>query len=267
MIAKEALIYAKGGGEGHFTRGRLLRSWLQELDIPATLVVREDQIIKLPKAVSSIPSACSFTHVFVDTFPRGWRDELGSIRSRYPKGKLFLVRRFGRELSPEKEYNHLLSPYPEKESEWEGGAKDNEAHLGWICREIRFESKKGKLLILDSGRKLPTDLLAKMQKHAQSLGFEVEVLFRWNENTTFQGEKVFVVGAGYNNFYEWLRTGVDAVFLPLSRRWDDQYARARKFGRSMENLKDWEDWLEKSIPTKALDPILFARPHSLESFL
>lgn len=254
MTPIRSLIYAVGGGLGHAMRGReLQRRLLEREGIRAHLLVRpgsEERLGVDPElpvssaGIDGLALAESADHLWVDTFPRGWRGELdaGWI-ARF--GRSWLVSRINR--APDWEegaraYSAILNPYPEGLDEWES-PPPRATSVGWITRRspFRFEPDRRGLLALDPRSELPERSVALLGRLARRHGLRFELARSLPETVT--DTKVLCVGAGYNLVYETLGAGGDLRFIPLRRRYDDPARRVRLLGLGVPTLEELDGWL------------------------
>ena len=255
----EFLIYAVGGGKGHFVRGRTLQRLISESGRSSMLLVIPGSDADFPpdgttentariysNGSSEALRSCAATTIIVDTFPFGWRNELSiDLVNAFPQ-KIFLGR-FHRNLQWEAVtavYDHILLPYPLAESEWEYTPRESKC-LGFLVRSDapHWDFLEKRLVVVDIERRLSEKLFRIFEKIALRAGFSLQI--EQNLTQQFCGEKFIVIGAGYNTFYETLRAGADALFMPIKKRFDDQFMRANRFQRTAESLRSVEQWLTK----------------------
>lgn len=249
-----ALVYARGGGHGHAMRGAELQRALCARGWRVELLVAPGSARHLPAPPpGGSRSTAGWAEALaggardllvVDTFPLGWEGEIApSDLRRF--GRAVLVARFNRD--PElaagaRPYQAVLNPYPADLDEWaEPPARS--WHAGWLVRPAPTAVSCGgdRFVVLDPGARLPPVLAGKLAVRARALGLRLTLLRRWPREV--RAAKLLVVGAGYNTVYELAPAHADLRFFPLARRHDDQVRRARRVGRSVEELGQLLRWL------------------------
>lgn len=248
---RDAVVYAVGGGSGHAVRGAAVQARLPG----ALLVVRRGS---LPPAVTPtgpvretdgpLPPEALVRGgtLLVDTFPTGWLGRL-PIEAQAGFSRRVLVARAildGTAPLPGTEsFDEIWSPYPEGASEWRCPLPAA-IHTGHLLRSwpVRWTRERGpRLHVWDPGRRVDAALAAVIAKAARRVGLSVDLV--QGPPVAARARKHFVIGAGYNTFYESRRQGVDTAHLPIRRRWDDQAARASRFGRAIRTPQELATWL------------------------
>lgn len=260
-MTASALIYALGGGHGHAMRGQSVQQMLAQRGCDARLFLRNGSERHLTTAEKFGPTtlvenfdvcrAPAADLLIVDTFPSGWQGELqASFFSRF-QHKTFIAR-FNRNVVLSRDcaqYDSVLFPYPEGANEWPANSA-NGASIGYLLRRDRpvWIPTSRTLAIIDTERRCSPQILSQIVENARQCGFRSEVVHSYT--THLSGEKLLVVGAGYNSFYELLQQHADAVFIPIHKRYDDQVRRCEMWGRRMQSLRQLRAWLDDRSFTK-----------------
>ncbi|NJD07853.1 MAG: hypothetical protein FIA97_15375 [Methylococcaceae bacterium] len=264
------LIYAIGGGHGHARRGWLLQRLLARSGQTALLLIRpgSDRYLpegKLPRIYAESladPDLAPLTGrpsagIVVDTFPRGWREELNEdLLGRY-ETRLWLARHSNNHGAADATpYHRVLSPYPAECCEWDGQLP-MARHCGYVvdAGHLDFKPDRRHFVLVDSEHRCNSRLLELLRAAARKAGLEFHS--HRHLHTPIRAAKLLVVGAGYHSFYECLGQDTDVRFLPIRKRHDDQFRRAKRYDRSLNSLDDLMPWL-------AAPPVAQAIPARLD---
>lgn len=253
----DTLIYAVGGGHGHFIRGRTLQERLAAEGRSTLLLAREGSapdgvaprgdvrwVKGSGEAIATAMEDVRAESILVDTFPGGWRGELkGDVLTRFPRR--VLVARYRRQVDWDKVgavYEELLLPYPVDRNEWEW-SPPHASFAGFIVRRDapRWRREGRDLVLVDTHRRCRPALVDVIQRCAVRHGLGFRCLDRIGGD--LRASRALVVGAGYNTFYELILQGAEARFFPLERRHDDQYRRASLWNRAITGLAGLDAWL------------------------
>ena len=269
MIAKglkttgPVLIYAVGGGLGHAVRGLCLQSLLREEGRESLVLVRDtafghpqlpaEGVVQPYRGGSLQEFSSSFDCLLVDTFPQGWQEEFSDEALLGFSERIFLARyqkRFDWHLV-RKFYQRILFPYPMQFSEWGDLAKTGE-FCGHVLREkcCRWVHETDDLVLIDSGGRTSQQFHEVLRSLCRAQSRTFRIVDSYSPNDEIFGAKFLFVGAGYNTFYEVLRQNVDARFLPLLKRYDDQKRRVQMFRKGLFSLGELKDWLAQRIPVQ-----------------
>lgn len=251
----EYLIHAVGGGQGHARRGCLIQRVLARAGKRAALVIRPGAGRYLPESSGpryyaeglDDPALAELRRrlprkLIADTFPAGWRGELdGDWLGRFEHAAL--IARHGWRLPGQPaRYDRILTPYPAHRSEWDedpAGAKP----AGYVIDPAHLDIRPGgeSFAVLDPEGRCAERMLAVLAKAARRAGLSLD--YRRRADPPFRCRKLLVVGAGYHSFYELLGMGLDLRFLPVRKRYDDQFRRVGRFGLALTGLDGLLDWL------------------------
>lgn len=265
----DVLLYARGGGFGHAMRGAALQRLLVERGHRVRLLVEPGSERHLPVPTDpraevycgTLPHALDhasggFDTLIVDSFPRGWNDEIDdAILARFDHR--MLVSRYNRDpdfVSDAARYHRLLNPYPEHLDEWPSPLA-RAHHTGWLVRPapMRVVPDDETLVVFDPGGRAPSTLLMRLSNFARSHRLRLRHLRRTEREV--RAAKFLCIGAGYNTVYELAHTAADIRFVPLARRFDDQAWRVSRVRRSAGTLADVAAWI--AAPVRA-QPIVDA---------
>ena len=234
---KSALIYALGGGNGHFQRAVILSKYFANTTIMHQVKPSFSclETVVYPKSENLISWSSSFIQenpssfdcVVVDTFPQGIGHELHQrILAEYSQS--FLVARYLRaeQYSGYQEscswYTKVLLPYSPNDSEWDVSPKG--IYIGTLTRPISISIEKSvELCIIGNPNKIP------IRWHSLFPSSTCIVQHRFH--TLPKAHRYLCVGAGYNLFWELHSIGVSAGHIALEKRYDDQFLRAGRLGR------------------------------------
>lgn len=184
----------------------------------------------------------------VDTFPDGWMGRFPRDQQRGLFRRRLLVARAvfgGRKTLPGTgDFDGVGSPYAAGADEWQIELPGSRA-LGLILRPHawRVAPQPGLFQVVDPSGRCDAGVLRVFAKAAARAGRRVAYRRRYSDVLT--GAKILFVGAGYHTFYEALREGADARFIPLPKRWDDQSARARRYGLAVSTPSALLEWLRE----------------------
>lgn len=255
----DIVIFAAGGGRGHVTRALCIADAVDGarsicLLVPPALVEEVRCAARMrgkaPIAVAETSQLGRLTGetLVVDTFAGGPSGEVsGTILRRYRRRVLVARYRRGDDSELRARYDTVVIPYPASTCEWRasGRAAPGGIHVGYILRASAVASARadGRLLVVDPGFRANATVLRTIRRIAAHYGMRAEHIHRFDDPMT--AERYLVVGAGYNLFYEMMRSGVDARFLPVEKRFDDQSLRAVMFGRAVTGPADVAAWLSQ----------------------
>lgn len=269
------VIDARGGGFGHAMRGALLAdAWvLRGHDVilcvlegstahlkthaEVHVVTRELRCAQLPDADLLV----------VDTFAEGFAGEWTKRElARYPRRALLARHRKDAPLGRHRDYDFVWLPYSAALDEWPAPLPDAQP-VGIIAREVDLEQdpKSGALAVFDPGGRLDAGARATIERLATAARRPLRWLTRLSGR--IEAAKLLCIGAGYGTFYELARRPLDVGFLPLSRRSDDQRARARMHQRAADSLEATLAWLRAEHLPRCLPTSHFATRHSLGALL
>jgi hypothetical protein len=251
----EWLIHAIGGGHGHARRGFLLQRLLSRAGISALLLMRPGADRYLPEAAgprlyAESPADADLARLYrnpprkliVDTFPAGWRGELdGAWLGRFER--TVLIARHGHDLPGRTDaYARVLTPYPEQRSEWDEAPAGARA-AGYVidAAHLAIQGDGDSFAVLDPEARCEGRVLALFSAAAKRAGLRFD--YRPRTDPPFRCRKLLAVGAGYHTFYELLGLGLDLRFLPVRKRYDDQFRRAGRFGLALTRPDSVLPWL------------------------
>lgn len=261
----DTLVYAIGGGHGHARRGWLVQQRLLESGRHAVLLVRPGSDRHLPASPGTrlYTRSLSEPHlaglrrrpprrILVDTFPRGWSNELDATSLGLFERRVWIAR-YARGLEEGREnYQHTLAPYPPARCEWTGRLK-GAVHPGYLvdAGHLAVEGGAAEFTVMDPEGRCNTRLQALFAGLARRAGLG----WRYARRMTrpLPARKLLVVGAGYHTFYELLGLGADLRFLPVKKRHDDQFRRAALFGLELTRLDQVLPWLAAPFQPVAED--------------
>jgi hypothetical protein len=256
----EVVVYAVGGGFGHAVRGSLLHHVLLKKNIRSVLVMRTDSCPKgyqiwgpsIEIADGKLPDFISGHTLIMDTFPNGWRNGLAIDEQLYRFSRRILVARaVGNGVTPlwgTETFDEILVPYPSGLSEWKC-AFPRSSPIGFTTRAIdknnRMDDKT--VAVVDFGDCIRPQFKAVLEKCADLSRTNISI-FDSTSYAMFSAlrfRKCLYIGAGYNTFYESLRMAEDALFLPLSRQFDNQFSRAKKWSKLADSPDAILSWLKR----------------------
>lgn len=251
----EWLIHAIGGGHGHARRGFLIQRLLAEAGISSLLLLRPGSDRYLPASEAPRLRAESLTDphlaalrrnlprkLIVDTFPLGWRGELGAGLLDGFERKI-LIARHGRHLpGGTTAYDRVLLPYPEHRGEWDDPPAGARA-AGYVIDAAHLSVKPDEtgFAVLDPEGRCAGRMLALLREAGERAGLRFD--HRREAHSPFRCRKLLSVGAGYHTFHELLGLGLDLRFLPVRKRHDDQFRRADRFGLALTGPEQLRPWL------------------------
>lgn len=252
----DCLIYAIGGGHGHARRGWLVQRALATHGIRSVLLIRPNADAFLPQDTTGRLYADRYDAalsdhlnrrlpraLITDTFPHGWRGELSPRLLRGFRTRIWLARYASGLARPDPGYEHVLTPYPPTRSEWPvepvgaraAGLLIDDSHL-------HLEPAPRTFLTFDPERRCAPGLIDTFARCGRRAGYSF--VYRTNALQPLAADKLLVVGAGYHTFYEMLGKDIDVRFVPIRKRWDDQFRRARMYQAELGGLDELMPWLE-----------------------
>jgi hypothetical protein len=256
-MTADTVIYARGGGLGHAARGLRIAELALSLGHHPLVLVRPDldaARLRPPEMLrnclsslrlSELMQNCKAETLWVDTFPWGWREEFSpTLLSKFRRR--FFLARYCRDLQwkdVQHCYHRIFLPYPETMSEWEE-IPVRAAHLGFVLREdsVFYADESRHMVLIDTEERCPASFIDGVRSLAQDTGLSFEYVPAFSH--CVRASKFLIVGAGYNTFYETLLKKIDARFLPVEKRYDDQFRRARLWRRGTESFAGIREWLE-----------------------
>lgn len=249
------LIYAVGGGSGHAVRGSVIQSLVTEAGKTSVLVVRPRVRHGGRSAghrVEWTPDGTSFRnicakHLVVDTFPSGWREELDTAFLRRFSSRIFIAR-FHRSLDwrmVSEDFDRILLPYDGSLCEWDD-APASARPTGFFLREgvPRYHHDSDELVLVDPEQRCSPHLRSVFARLAAEAGRDFQCVSEMGSNHS--GGKFLFAGAGYNTFFEALEQRIDARFIPVRKRHDDQHRRVARFERGAQSLLEIREWLRQA---------------------
>lgn len=149
-------------------------------------------------------------------------------------------------------YDRILTPYPAHRSEWDEDPAGARA-AGYIIDAAHIDIRPGGdgFAVLDPEGRCEGRMYAVLAKAARRAGLNLD--YRRRAAPPFRCRKLLAVGAGYHSFYELLGMGLDLRFLPVRKRYDDQFRRAERFGLALTGLDALLDWLTAPVAAIAED--------------
>ncbi len=248
-----ALIYALGGGRGHAQRAvvlaeRFSRSLvLHQCDEPPVRLPAGCQLQQIGPQWSIKPlrdlllSASGWAEtLLIDTFPGGVAGEVDhDVLSRY--ANTVLLRRYVRPGSyPDYEmraaaFAEQWLPYAATNCEWDGAVPGR--YIGSATRRLELaEGQPCELVVVGNPSQLPPAWTEALPADTKWLDGPFAALPR--------ARRYLSIGAGHNISYELRRLGADAAFVPLERRYDDQFRRADRHGAGIYSGAELRAFLE-----------------------
>ena len=256
MTAK-ALLYAVGGGWGHAKRAFVLAESLETLGYGITIVLSpnlkdffspkiKNKTLLFERWNSLNLKFSDYQLVIVDTFPRGTQQEI-QLSDLLKIEKRILITRINTETQWEKQaavFSDYWSPYPDEYKEWTHAFSDKEKSLGWVVGPS-FSFEKGKaLLIVDPRQLLPSFLRKRFAHLCKRSNLDCEIEENLIPEKKYSAKKILWVGAGYNSIYEHVGGAADIKFIPLKRRFDNQFSRAKKWNCDFDP-QFFVDWISR----------------------
>jgi hypothetical protein len=253
------LVYGAGGGWGHATRALEICNTLEQIGKQCMVYVsphakghaqashsEPERIFSESDCLERLLKSTHLSGIVVDTFPKGFQGELQRFVSSI-RTSLFVARYTsgGYRETEMLQYTHILSPYSEHTDEWEGSA-ERALYAGLIVkqRRIRLTSAlDGRFVVFDTARRITEGLAAALQKASRLAGLQLQLYSHLPAKCSAQ--KFYVIGAGYNTFYETCGQAVDIRYLPLKRKWDDQHRRADRYGLAIVDPLHLLAWLKQ----------------------
>lgn len=246
-----ARVYAVGGGRGHAVRGHAVQQLLLRSGIDTELRTR----FYRPDVV--VDQTNRGRILIVDTFPRGWRNELTpSLLDSY-KGKVFLARystttdwQYVR-----KHYDLVAYPYRGGWNEWPRPPLPGIC-IGMPLRSDPFAASQGSaaFVVLDPEGRCSHQLIDCFERIARGAGLDFQLRSATSQVTP--SHKLLVVGAGYNTFYELISLDIDVRFLPVRKRHDDQLRRCQTHSGDLHctSLTELALWISAPAAPRAVLP-------------
>ncbi|MFZ4699445.1 MAG: hypothetical protein ACOYMG_05300 [Candidatus Methylumidiphilus sp.] len=256
----EYLIYALGGGHGHARRGLLLQQALAQYGIASVVLLNPGSDIHFPVGGGPRHYALSLDDdrlarllrnppscLVIDTFPQGWRGEIDRHHlARF--AKTYWIARYSKNLGDiPTHFGRTLLPYPEGLGEWDRPWRPvwkKAIHTGYMVDASHWKiANAGRgFTVLDPEGRCSGRLLSAFARTAHRVGLD----FAYHRRLArpFDVAKLLVVGAGYHTFYELSGLGIDVRFMPVRKRYDDQFLRAGRFGLALSHLDQLLPWLD-----------------------
>lgn len=254
----QTMIYAAGGGYGHAMRGRALQLRLAaQGDNLSLLVIRpgassffqeDDGLAYTERAWREVLADFSVSttpprRLWVDTFPKGLNGEI-SQQDLALFSERHLIARLNCDPQWSAEgYSSVQCPYPASKDEWERRPL-KATYLGWLVRPNPYslDPDSKTLAVLDPHNHLGAAQIALIERITKRHGF------RWFRHDGRDGKlsasRVLSIGAGYNTVYETIDWSGDVIrFIPLRKRFDDQFRRLEVAGRGLYSLDELDAWL------------------------
>lgn len=266
MTAKKLLIYACGGGNGHLVRAiNYANSVANNSDAKK---YKKIEILTYKKSTKFAPNFDQNTSLLftdwstlysskngpskswkeydlvVDTFPLGHHEEIYPNQlSTFNSKKL--IARYSKDLKHlplHTLYDDVLLPYSEID-EWD--SKITGTKIGLLTRQepCRIINDHSAYAIVDPSQKIPTHLVKKISDFCMNKGKELNYYPKFSN--AILGEKVLVIGAGYNTFYELYGQSKHLRFFPLAKKYDDQFNRVDLHRCGIKNLSEILSWFDK----------------------
>lgn len=251
----DTLIYALGGGHGHARRGLLIQRLLAEAGRTSIVLLRPGSDVHFPHPAGPRLYAESLAEpalaalrrgpprrLVVDTFPGGWRGDLsGEILGQF-EHRILVARHARNPPGQSAAYERVLTPYPAGRSEWApepAGARP----AGYVIDASHVVAEPGgkSFTVFDPAARCEGRAMALLAELARRAGLVFD--HRRSLDRPLRCRKLLVIGAGYHTFYELLGKGLDLSFLPLRKRWDDQFRRVARYGLELTRLAQVLPWL------------------------
>lgn len=262
-MTAEAIVYAIGAGSGHSVRGSVIAANLAACGYRVRVLIRPVESTSLRRIPpfgggieyieASAERAAAELRIggpllVVDTFPFGWSFEIGrELLQRF--SKRLLVARYNRELNWDHAatlYTNLVAPYSPTHDEWETPPQAL-TRCGLLLRggTQEWESSGEDVLVIDPEQRLNAGIFRKLVAAAGRAGRRLR--YQTNFESSNRAGKFLFVGAGYNSFYEALRRPIDAQFIAVDKRYDDQHARASRCGRRIGAFSEFNRWVSADV--------------------
>jgi hypothetical protein len=232
--ATKLTIYAVGGGHGHAVRALTLAEILkpQVKDIQVIIrtgslncvsgISRCKNIIEVSTdSFCNLPQSSTGT-LIVDTFEQGWSNELTEAWLNNFAERIFVAR-----------YRKKWLEYPKTAS-----------CIGLLCRNtpFQFTAGTGNFALIDTENRASKEFRKRLASILNSFALDLSIYSRIP--SCLSAEKILIIGAGYNTFYELFKTKTDIRFLPLKKQHDDQKRRTRLYQKGVESFVDIYNWLD-----------------------
>lgn len=192
--------------------------------------------------------------IVVDTFPGGWRGELDeALLGRFERR--IRIARYAQGLESRGEaYHRVLAPYPSGCCEWAGGL-EGAVHAGYFvdAGHVAVTTDAPRFTVLGPDGRCNSHLLGVFAGLARRAGLQWR--YRRRLISPLPARKLLAVGVGYHTFYELLGQGADLRFLPVRKRYDDQFRRAGLFGLDLSRLDQVLPWLAAPFRPVAEDTV------------
>ena len=249
ITQRSALIYALGGGNGHFQRAQLIAQLFSRATImhqtkspffSSVPVIHACGEPLLSWSIQTLAeSSRSYDCIVVDTFPKGIGHEITKdILQQYASS--FLVARYLREEQYQDYqaacswYSDVWIPYLPERSEWD--TPPTGVHTGFFTRPIAIANEQVSLCVIGDQDKIPRRWFSLFPERTAFINHRFQSLPR--------SQKYLCVGAGYNLFWELNSLGLDVAHIPLEKRYDDQFLRVMRFGVMISTHQDLFDFLK-----------------------
>lgn len=253
--SKPYLIYAKGGGLGHLRRAFVIQDGLKSQGYDSLIWCSSRALSHQTlegkgkhnfSDFLSEKNPSAYKGLITDTFPFGVQNELDESWILKFEERL-LIERYIKKKKPARDglYSRVLRPYNRLNDEWAKNKSEAKDYAGLLVGHFPFEIvfKKDVLAVVDFGCRLNLNFKKIVEKICDQTEFKSHFLC---EPQNIYGEKILVIGAGYNTFYELLLDypNHDIMFLPLRRRFDDQERRACLQKRAILSPRDLLVWMK-----------------------
>ncbi|MCK6547168.1 hypothetical protein L6R52_15060 [Myxococcota bacterium] len=256
LAAERVVLYALGGGSGHFVRALVLARAARSAVVfhragACAPMAPGAHVECVPVAASDAPTsiaeriaarAADHDVLVTDTFAGGLDGELtAGLRGRFRRR--ILVRRYVRPGSyrfdvEASRYDERWLPYARARCEW-GGRVDGE-HVGPIVRHVDLSDGTGHRLVVVGAR---ADVQRDVALRARLGAIPADAT--WIEGPFSAlpcAARYLGLGAGYNLVHELSALGVDFRVIPRERRFDDQHRRAGMFGAAVVTIEEVARW-------------------------
>ena len=102
--------------------------------------------------------------------------------------------------------------------------------MGTIVREITINDDQAELCVIGNQASIPERWSSLFPEHTIFIHHRFHALPR--------ARRYLCVGAGYNLFWELYFLGHAVAHMPLEKRYDDQFRRCLRFGRSISTYRE-----------------------------
>ena len=248
VASKKALIYALGGGYGHIQRASLIAQQfssatiLHQKEPPFSLnaPVLCPQEEPLEEWVVQTLKECTSSHdcVIVDTFPKGIVHEITKELLQEYESSVLIARYLREEMYLDYEsscswYTHVWLPYHPQRCEWVH--PPNGVYMGNIVRPILLNDDQAELCVIGNQALIPERWL--------SLFHEKTIFIHHRFHALPRAQRYLCVGAGYNLFWELHFLGQAVAYMPIEKRYDDQFRRCVQFGTGISTYRELFEFL------------------------